>query len=111
MATTDDVILKGEAALTALYNLQKAAMKKGDLATQKALADDIDDLTYKLTQLQSLQVAADDEQIQALNNKLDAVTDSAKKSLARLNNITTVLGNVVAGAKLLDSVITAAMKA
>ena len=111
MAGLDDAIAKGETALNNLYALQTAAMKKGDVVTQKALEDDIDDFTYKLTQLQSLAITADDAQIATLNGPLDAVTRSAQSALADLSKLVNVLNNIVTAAKVLDGIIQTAAKA
>ncbi len=70
MASVNDCINSAEAALNALDGLQTAAMKEGDLATQKALEDDIDVLTNKLTQLRRQQIADNDALIDALNTQL-----------------------------------------
>lgn len=111
MATTWDAsIAKGQAALDALYALTNAAMQSGNVAAQKALEDDVDDLTYKLTQLRSLAVDEDANQVTALNAQLDSVTTAAKASLANLDQLSTVLNNVVTAAKLLDSIIAVAAK-
>jgi len=111
MPTIDDAINSGDVALNNLYALQTAAMKQGNLAAQKALADDIDGLTYKLTQLRGMAITANDSQIAALNAQLDKVTSSAKASLAQLDNLTKVLNDVVLAAKLIDSIIGLAIKA
>jgi hypothetical protein len=105
MADLDAAIGSGEQALTSLYALQTAAMKGGDLATQKALSEDIDNLTYKLTQLRGLAIAADDARIVALASQLDKVTDSATADLADLTKLNQVLSDVLAATKLLDAVI------
>lgn len=110
MAKWSDCIDKGETALTALYALQTVAMKSGNLAAQKALADDIDDLTYKLTQLQSLEIEDDDIQITALNARLDAVTQAGQEALKDIAKLTIVLGDIVAAAKVLDGVIGGGIK-
>lgn len=100
----------GEASLQALYALQTQAMKSGDLATQKALEDDIDDLTYKLTQLNALNIAADDQQIDQLNDQLTAVTKTAQAALTDLKQISTVLSDVVTAAKILDGILSVVAK-
>jgi DNA repair exonuclease SbcCD ATPase subunit len=110
MADVDAAIDAGEQALNSLYALQTAAMKAGDLATQKALSDDIDDLTYKLTQLRSSEIAADDTQIAALSRQLDEVTASAQADMADLTRLNQVLSDVLTATKLLDAVIGAAPK-
>jgi len=110
MALLDDTITAGENSLQALYALQTAAMKSGDLVTQKALEDDIDDLTYKLTQLQSQQIAVDDAQITALNNQLAKVTATAQAALNDLTKLTAVLQSVVSAAQLVDAILTTAAK-
>ncbi|HET6183076.1 MAG TPA: hypothetical protein VFA03_05720 [Acetobacteraceae bacterium] len=110
MATWDDSIAAGEAALGNLYRLQTAAMKAGNLAAQKALGNAISDLTYKLTQLQSLAIADDDTQIAALNAQLDRVTTAGQAALHDLTQLAQVLNDIAAAAKLLDTVIGTASK-
>jgi hypothetical protein len=60
--------------------------------------------------LRSLAVEADDQQIAALNAQLDVVTNSAKNALADLDNITSLLTDIVTAAKLLDAIISAVAK-
>jgi polyhydroxyalkanoate synthesis regulator phasin len=88
MGHWDESTSAGQAALDGLYALQTAALKQGNLSTQKALEDDIDDLTYKLTQFRSLEIDEDETQITALNSQLDAVTATAKSALADLGQPT-----------------------
>ncbi len=111
MTDSTAAIASGNAALSALYSLQVAAMKQGDLASQKALKDDIDDLTYKLTQLNAVQINADQTQIDALGKSLDALTQQANASLAKLSNLTAVLQTAVNVAKLIDTVLQTATAA
>ena len=109
-ATLDGSIEQGGAALSALYALQTSAMKLGDLATQKALGGDIDELTYKLTQLRGEAIADDDARIGALNIQLGAVTASAKAALSDVAKTGTVLTNVIAAAKLVDQLLSIVAK-
>lgn len=111
MATVNDCINSGEAALNALYALQTAAMKTGNLAAQKALEDDIDDLTYKLTQLRRQQIADNDAQINALNIQLGQVSTSAQDALNKLDRLTDVLNDVVTASQLLDGILGVAANA
>ena len=96
---------KGEAALSALYALQMTAMKEGDLVTQKALKDDIDDLTYQLTQLSAAEVEVDEVRIAALNTGLDAATQAAEAGLKNIGQLVSVLQTTVAAAKLVSGVV------
>lgn len=105
MASVNDCINSGEAALNALYALQTAAMKDGNLAAQKALKDDIDDLTYKLTQLRRQQIADNNAQINALNTQLAQVTTTAQDALNDLDELSTVLSDVVTAAQILDGIL------
>ena len=105
MATVDDAIASGQDALNNLYTLQINAVKAGDVATQKALEDDIDDLMYKLTQLTNQANAVDQTRIDALNTKLQAVTTTAKAAEADLSTMSEVLNDIVAAAKLIDQVL------
>lgn len=105
MASLNDCINSGEAALNALYTLQTAAMKAGNLAAQKALEDDIDDLTYKLTQLRQQQIADDDARINSLNTQLAQVTTSAQSALQNLDQLTGVLNDIVTAAQILGGIL------
>lgn len=105
MASVNDCINSGEAALNALYALQTAAMKVGNLAAQKALEDDIDDLTYKLTQFRQQQIAGFNAQIDALNAQLGQVTASAQAALQNLDKLTGVLNNLVAASHVLGGIL------
>lgn len=105
MATVNDCINSGEAALNALYALQTASMKAGNLAAQKALEDDIDELTYKLTQLRRQQIAENDAQINALNTQLGQVSTTAQNSLKNLDQLTDVLKDVVTASQVLDGIL------
>ena len=109
MASTDDCIRSGEVALNALYALQTAAMKSGNLAAQKALSDDINNLNYNLTQLQCQQIADNDTKINALNSQLDQVTKTAQNAINNLDQLTTVLQNVVTATRILDGILQAAV--
>jgi ABC-type transporter Mla subunit MlaD len=111
MASVNDCINSGEAALNALYALQTAAMKAGNLAAQKALEDDIDELTYKLTQLRRQQIADNDAQINALNTQLGQVTTTAQAALNDLDELTAVLNDVVTASQILDGILGAAASA
>lgn len=111
MADLDDAIAAGEQSLQALYALQTKAMTSGDLVTQKALEDDIDGLTYKLTQLQSQQIAGEDQQIDALNTQLGTVTASAQGALNDLSKLSSVLQGVVKASQIIDGIVSAAIKA
>ena len=108
MASTNDCISSGEVALNALYGLQTAAMTSGNLAAQKALNDDIGNLTYNLTQLQWQQIADNDNKINALNTQLGQVTTTAQDALNNLNQLTTVLQDVVTATRILDGILQAA---
>ena len=110
MATLQDSIDAGETTLNALYALQTAAMKAGALTAQKALGEDINDLTNKLTQLSNAQIADDDAQIDVLNAELSKVTDAAKAAAADLSQIDAVLVQVISAAKAIDGVLTAVAK-
>jgi hypothetical protein len=85
-------------------------MRNGDLATMNALQGNSNDLTLKLTQLRALAVDDDDAQIAALNKQLDAVTKSATHAQGNLTKLTSVLNNILATTKLLDSIIAAIPK-
>ncbi len=98
-------IAKGEAALSALYTLQMTAMKTGDLVTQKALKDGIDDLTYQLTQLSSAEVEVDQAKVEALNKGLDAAAQTATACLEDIAHLTSVLQTTVAAAKLVSGIV------
>jgi hypothetical protein len=111
MASVNDCINSSETTLNALYALQTAAMKAGNLAAQKALEDDIDDLTYKLTQLRRQQIADNDVQINALDTQLGQITTSAQGALNNLDELTTVLHGVVTAAQILDRILAAAASA
>jgi hydrogenase maturation factor HypF (carbamoyltransferase family) len=108
MAGIDDTINKAETALNGLYGLQQAAMKKGDVATQKALESDVDELLHKLTQLRSQQINANQTQIDALNVQLDKVTAAAQGSMDSLDKVSAVLNAVDAAAKLIDKILSVA---
>ena len=110
MSNWDDCLSTGQSALSNLYGMQAEAMQHGNIAAQKALEDDIDDLTYKLTQARALQIQQDDTQIVILNTKLSAITHTAQSVVNDIENLNKVLANVVAAAKILDSLISAAMK-
>jgi hypothetical protein len=105
MATLQDSIDQGEAALQQLYQLQTQAMKAGDLTTQKALGDDINDLTYKLTQLKNEQIADDDASIDKINAQLSKVVEAAKAAQGDFSKVSDVLGAVISAAKVIDSVL------
>lgn len=107
MASLNDCINSGESALNALYALQTAAMKAGNLAAQKALEDDIDELTYKLTQLRQQQIADDNDKINSLNAQLGQVTASAQNALQDLNKLTGVLNGVVTATQILSGILSA----
>lgn len=111
MASVNDCINSGETALNALYALQTAAMKTGNLAAQKALEDDIDDLTYKLTQLRRQRIADNDVQINALNSQLAKVTTAAQDALSNLDQLSSVLSDVVAASQILDGALSAVVSA
>ena len=96
---------KGEAALSALYALQMAALKEGDLVTQKALKDDIDCLTYQLTQLSAAEVDVDETRIEALNRGLDSATQAADAGLKNIDQLVSVLQTTVAAAKLVSGIV------
>jgi hypothetical protein len=106
----DGSITSAQAALDKLHALELAAMRNGDLATMNALQGDSNDLTLKLTQLRALAVDDDDAQIAALNKQLDAVTKSATHAQANSTELTSVLTNILATTKLLDSIIAAIPK-
>ena len=106
--SVDAAIAKGEAALNNLYTLQITAVKNGDVATQKALEDDIDDLRYKLTQLRSQAITADAGKIAALNAQLDKVAATAQASLTDLSKLSDVINAVVIAAKLIDGILSVA---
>jgi hypothetical protein len=105
MASVNDCINSGETALNALYALQTTAMKAGNLAAQKALEDDIDDFTYKLTLLRRQQIADNDAQINALNTQLGQITTTAQDALNKLDELTEVLNDVVTASQILDRII------
>lgn len=107
MASLNDCINSAESALNALYALQTAAMKAGNLAAQKALEDDIDDMTYKLTRLRQQEIADDDARINSLNTQLAQVTVSAQKALQDLNKLTGVLNDVVTATQILSGILSA----
>lgn len=111
MASVNDCINSAEAALNALYALQTAAMKAGNLAAQKALEDDIDELTYQLTQLRRQQIADNDAQINILNTQLAQVITTAQNALTNLDELTAVLNDVVTASKVLDGILAAAVSA
>jgi capsule polysaccharide export protein KpsE/RkpR len=106
----DASITCAQAALDKLHALQLQAMSNGDLATMNALQGDSNAMTLKLTQLRALAVADDDAQIAALNAKLDAVTKSITDEMSSLGSLATVLNNILAVSKLLDSIIAAIPK-
>lgn len=105
MASTNDCINSGENALKALYALQTAAMTSGNLSAQKALSDDINNLTYNLTQLRCQQIADDDTKINALNIQLGRVTTTAENARSNLDQLTQVLQNVVKATRILDGIL------
>jgi hypothetical protein len=111
MASVNDCISSGETALNALYALQTAAMKAGNLSAQKALEDDIDELTYKLTQLRRQQIADDNVQINALNTQLGEVTTSAQDALNNLDELNAVLNDVVTASQILNGILGAVASA
>lgn len=111
MANLNDCIDSGESALNALYGLQTTAMKQGNLAAQKALKDDINELTYKLTQLRLQQIAENDAQIDALDVQLRQVTSSAQDALKNLDKLTAVLSDMITATKVLDGVLGAVARA
>lgn len=111
MANVNDCIDSGESALNALYGLQTTAMKQGNLVAQKALKDDIDELTYKLTQLRRQQIADNDAQINALDAQLRQVTSSAQDALKNLDKMTAVLSDMIAATKVLDGILGAVSSA
>lgn len=106
----DACIAQSQAALDKLHALQLQAMSNGDLATMNALQSDSNDMTLKMTQLRALAVDDDDAQIAALNAKLDAVTNSITDEMNSLTSLATVLNNILAVSKLLDSIIAAIPK-
>jgi hypothetical protein len=106
----DASIASAQAALNKLHALQLQAMANGDLATMNAMQADSNQMTLKLTQLRALAVADDDAQIAALNKKLDAVTDSITDEMNNLASLATVLNNILAVSKLLDTIIAAIPK-
>ncbi|RDS84887.1 hypothetical protein DWU98_02730 [Dyella monticola] len=108
MASISDCTASGEAALNALYALQTAAMKSGNLVAQKALKDDTDDLTYKLTQLHRQQIAVNDVQIASLTGQLNQVTQAAQQAVDQLNELDNVLDYVVKASQVLAGVLGAA---
>jgi polyhydroxyalkanoate synthesis regulator phasin len=105
MASVDDCIKSGEASLSALYTLQTDAMKAGNIAAQKALKDDIDDLTYKLTLLRRQEIDDDNAQINALNAQLGQVTATAQTALKSLDHLSDVLADVVGATSTLDGIL------
>ncbi len=105
MASLDDCINSGEASLNALYGLQTAAMKAGDLATQKALKDDIGSLTDRLTQLRRQDIEDNDKQINILNTQLGLVTAAAQNAQDNLHELSDVLSEVVTAVHTLDGIL------
>src|SRR5271154_2186721 len=102
----DDAIAKGEAALNTLFAVQIAAAKAGKDGAA-GLQDQIADLRYKLTQLRGQAITATAEQIAALNAQLDKVTAAATSALTDLGELSTVIGDITAAAKLADGLIKA----
>ena len=111
MASVNDCINSGEAALGALYALQTAAMKAGNLAAQKALKTISMSFTYKLTQLRRQQIADNNAQINALNTQLGQVTTTAQTALNNLDQLSAVLSDVVSAAQTLDGILGMVAKA
>src|ERR1700710_3028169 len=105
MLNWNDCLSNGEKALAKLYAMQAKAMQTGNMAAQKALGDDINDLTYKLTQARALQIQQDDDQIVVLNAKLVAVTQAGQAVVNDIKKLNQVLANIVAAVKILDSII------
>jgi hypothetical protein len=104
-ASADDATTKGETSLNTLYALQIAAVKSGDIVTQKALGDDISRLMYQLTQFRNQVIVTDQTQIDALNTQLDKVTSTAQAAEVNLRDLAVVLSNLVMASKILDSLL------
>jgi hypothetical protein len=110
MSASTDPIGKTQQAIAALRALWQAAANANNVAAEKALDPQIDDLSDKLDALRGAKIAADNAQIAALNKQLDAVTAAATAAMQDLSKLSTALDAALAAAKLLDTVVAAAAK-
>jgi transposase-like protein len=107
MPTLDDAIQTGEDALTAAYTLLKQARERNDVATHKALSDDVRKLSDRLILLRLSEIEEGAKEIEALNAQLGRVIESAHQALKRIEGVKVVIKHVSKALGLIDGILKA----